>query len=219
VAFRGGGGGVASGSAIMRRRVTRILLIALLGAAVVAAAAAVTYATGVWWPLSAGTQAQVEQAIVGFESARSSERPAGMVGRRLTKADRAALQARFLQRLQRYATGPALAWGDTWDYAAALRDDEWDARELVGVSGRIVYWDGPRGGLGGRAHVKAGVERRYQVVTWDEASGKAVPQQEWITGVVVKDYALRRVDGVWKVADTSTWRFFDPATGRLSTGP
>ena len=40
-----------------------------------------------------------------------------------------------------------------------------------------------------------------------------------MTGVIVYDYTLRQVGGAWKVADSTWWRFYDPATGRLSTGP
>jgi hypothetical protein len=202
-----------------RRWITRILLIGLLAAAAVAVAAAVTYATGLWGSLADTEQAQVRRAIVGYELAKASVRPASMVGRRLTKSDKAALQARFRRRLARYSSGRALAWRDGWDYSAALREDEWDTRELVGVSGRIVYWDVLRKGWGGDVHVRAGVQKRYKVVTWDAAAGRAIPKQDWVTGVIVYEYTLRRVGGAWKVADSAHWRFYDPATGQLNTGP
>ena len=202
-----------------RRWVTRILLVALLGGALVAAVAAVTYATGVWGSLSRDDQAQVKQTIVGYELAKASVREPGMVGKRLTKRDKAALQARFRREIARYSTGPALAWGEDWDYTAALREDEWDTRELIGVSGRIVYWDVRPKGPGGDARVRAGVEKRYKVVAWDAAARRAVPKQDWVTGVIVYDYTLRKVDGTWKVVDSAWWRFYDPATGQLGTGP
>jgi len=203
-----------------RHWVRRILLIASFSCAVVAAAAAVTYAIGLWGtPVPGDVQAQVKRAIVGYELAMASERPSGLVGKTLSNNDKAALQARFLRRLDRYATGPARAWGDTWDYAAALREDEWDTRELVGVTGRIVYWQGPRREADGEVHVKAGVATRYKVIAWDAAAGRAIPKQDWVTGVVVKDYILRQADGAWKVADSATWRYYDPANGQLGTGP
>ena len=100
-----------------------------------------------------------------------------------------------------------------------MLEDEWDTRELIGVTGRIVYWNVRPRGLSGDARVRAGVEKRYKVVAWDAASGRAVPKQDWVTGVIVYDYTLRQVGGAWRVADSTWWRFFDPATGQLNTGP
>jgi hypothetical protein len=142
-----------------------------------------------------------------------------MVGKKLTARDKAQFQARFRRELARYATGAALAWGAGWDYPAALREDEWDTRELVGVSGRVVYWDDAHGDVQGLAHVKAGVETRFKVIAWDAEAGRATPAQDWVTGVIVYDYTPREVDGVWKVDDSTWWRFYDPSTGRFSTGP
>jgi hypothetical protein len=68
-------------------------------------------------------------------------------------------------------------------------------------------------------HVRAGVETRYETIAWNAAAGHAVPKQDWVTGVIVKEHTLRQVDGAWKVADSATWRFYDPATGQLGTGP
>jgi hypothetical protein len=215
-----GGAEMAAGTSTAGRRwVTRFLLVALLGGALVAAVAAVTYATGVWGSLSSADRAQAKQAIVGYELAKASVRLPGMVGKRLTKRDKAVLQARFRREIARYATGPALAWGEDWDYPAALREDEWDTRELVGVSGRIAYWDVRPQGPGGDFRVRAGVEKRYKVIAWDAADRRAVPKRDWVTGVIVYDYTLRKVAGAWKVADSAWWRFYDPATGQLGTGP
>jgi hypothetical protein len=196
-----------------------VFLVGLLGAAVVVAVVGVTDATGFWGSLSGRTQAQLKQAVVRYELAKASMRPARMIGKKLTRADKAALQTRFLRRLDRYATGRARSEGDTWDYAAALLEDEWDARELVGVTGRIVYWDDAQKDLQGDVHVKAGVQERHKVVVWDAAANAADPAQDWVTGVIVYDYTLREVDGAWKVADSSWWRFYDPNTGELGTGP
>ena len=68
-------------------------------------------------------------------------------------------------------------------------------------------------------HVKAGVATRYEVIAWDAAAGRAIPKQDWVTGVVVKDYILRQADGAWKVADSATWRYYDPTNGQIGTGP
>ncbi len=210
---------MAAGTSRVGLWVTRIVLVGLLAAAVVAAVAGITYATGVWGPLSDDLQAQARRAVAGYELAKASVRPAGMIGKKLAKSDEATLQTRFRHELARYATGPALAWGEDWDYPAALREDEWDTRELVGVTGRIVYWDARPKGLGGDIHVRAGVETRFKVIAWDAAAGRAIPKQDWVTGVIVNDYTLRQVDGTWKVVDGTWWRFYDPATGRLTTGP
>ena len=210
---------MATGTSRARRWITRIVFVGLFAAAVAAAIAAVTFATGGWGRLSDAEQAEARRTIVGYELAKASVRRPGMVGQKLTKRDKAVLQARFRRELARYSTGPALAWGEDWDYPAALREDEWDTRELVGVSGRIVYWDARPKGLSSDLRVRAGVEKRYKVVVWDGAAGRAVPKQDWVTGVIVYDYTLRQVDGAWKVADSTWWRFYDPATGQLGTGP
>ena len=210
---------MATGTSRARRWVTRLILVGLFAAAVAAAIAAVTYATGGWGRLSDAEQAEARRTIVGYELAKASARRPGMVGKKLTKRDKAVLQARFRRELARYSTGRALAWGEGWDYPAALREDEWDTRELVGVTGRIVYWDVRTKGLSGDCRVRAGVEKRYKVVVWDGAAGRAVPKQDWVTGVIVYDYTLKQVGGAWKVADSTWWRFYDPATGQLSSGP
>ena len=210
---------MTAGTSRARRWTTRIVLSGLFGAAVVGLVAAVTYATGAWGPLSDGVQADVGQAIVGYELAKDPIRISGTAGRDLTRSDRAALQERFLRRLERYATGPALADGRAYDYVTVFKDSERRGRRIVGATGWIAYWDGPRKDMDGEVHVRAGVGHRYEVILWDEDKDRAVPQQDWVPSVVVYDYSLRQVDGVWKVADSAHWRFFDPATGQLGTGP
>jgi hypothetical protein len=210
---------VAAGTSRAGRWVTRIVLIGLLAAVVVAAVAGITYATGMWGPLSDDLQEQTKRAIVGYELAKDPIRLRGTAGRKLTEGEKAALQARFLRRLARYATGTALRAGRDYDFVAGLRDSERRGRQILGVSGAIAFWESPRKSIDGGLHVRAGVGRRYEVVLWDRETGDAVPQSDWVPTVAVNDYTLRQVDGVWKVADSTWWRFYDPATGQFGTGP
>ena len=210
---------MAAGTSRSGRWVTRVVLVCLFVAAVAAAVAGITYAVGTWGPLSDEVQTQVRQAVLGYELAAEITRPPALIGKKLTKSDKAALQARYLRRLARYATDPAVDAARDYDYAALLRGSEHGGRELVGVTGRIVYWDGARKVVGGDVHVRAGVGTRFKVIRWDDKTRRAVPQEDWMPEVTVYDFTLRQVDGAWKVADARHWRFYDPATGRLSTGP
>lgn len=194
-------------------------LIVAVVAAIVVLTATGALAARRWVPPAAETEAQLRQAVVGFELAQAPSRPARMVGKKLTAGDKAALQARYLRRLERYAGGPELQQSQDWDYAAALREDEWDVRELTGCTGAMVYWDFQHRDADGSVQVRAGVEKHHTVVTWDAAAGRAVPYDDWVTGVVVNQYTLKQVDGAWKVFGTRWWRFYDPATGGLTTGP
>jgi len=198
---------------------TRLVLVIALVVAVVVVLTGGALAARRRAPLSAEADAQIRKAIVGFELSKASARPASMIGKKLTADDKAALQARFLRRLQRFAGGPELQHWQSWDYARGLLEDEWDARELTGCKGKVVYWDFRHRDAGGGVVVRAGVEQRYGVVTWDAATGRAVPHGDWVTGVSVNDYTLKQTDGVWKVFGSEHWRFYDPATRQLGTGP
>ncbi len=210
---------MSTGLHTKRRRPRRVLLVAALAAAVLMAVAAGALTARRWAPVPQTTQTQLKRAVVGFELAKASARPQRMIGKKLTAEDKAELQTRFLRRLGRFSVGPALAQWRTWDYARALLEDEWDTRELVGTTGRIVYWDIRHRDAGGALVVRAGVEKRYKVVTWDAKASRAVPRKDWVTGVLVDEYALRQVDGTWMVVSSDHWRFWDPATGQLTTGP
>ena len=48
---------------------------------------------------------------------------------------------------------------------------------------------------------------------------RAVPHKDWVTGVSVNRYTLREADGVWKILGSEHWRFYDPVTHQLGTGP
>ena len=93
------------------------------------------------------------------------------------------------------------------------------AAEALGASlvGHGCEAPGCRRGL--RAgEVRAGVAKRYRVVTWDAAAERAVPHKDWVTGVSVNRYTLREADGVWKIFGSEHWRFYDPVTHQLGTG-
>jgi hypothetical protein len=165
------------------------------------------------------TDAKLRDAVVGFELAKASARPARMIGKKLTADDKAALQSAYLRKLQRFAGGPELQEWRSWDYARALLEDEWDTRELTGCTGKVVYWDFLHRDTGGGVEVRAGVAKRYRVVTWDAAAERAVPHKDWVTGVSDNQYTLREADGVWKIFGSEHWRFYDPVTHQLGTGP
>lgn len=200
----------------MSRR--RTIFVAAL-VAVVAVVVGAAFAAHRWMPLSSDTEAQARKAIVGFELAKASTRPDNMIGKKLAPEDKTALQARFLRRIQRFASGPELQQWQRWDYARALLEDERGGGEFAGVAGEIVYWDSLRRGLDGSLVIRAGVGERYRIVKWDAAAGRAVPYRSWEPSVSVDDYTLKKSDGVWKVFTTRHWMFFDPATGQLGTGP
>jgi hypothetical protein len=193
-------------------------IVAALSAAACLALLAVLLA----WPKSPSgspLEAQLRSVIVGFELAKASVRPPSMIGRQLTAADKAELQAGFLARIQRFAAGEELRRWQTWDYPRALLEDEWGTRELTACRGRLVYWDFRHRTVDGGVVVRAGVEQRFSVVKWDAKAGRSLPRDDWVTGVSVREYTLRRSDGAWKVAASRHWMFYDPATGRLETGP
>jgi hypothetical protein len=210
---------VASGTSKTRRRVTRIALVCLFVVAVAAAVAGITYAAGMWGPLSDDVQAQVRQAVVDYELAAQITRPPDLAGKKLTKADTAALEALYLRRLADYATGTALTTANDYDYRALLRSQESATRQVVGVTGKVAYWDRPWKKANGDVRVRAGVALRFKVVRWDARTARAVPQEAWMPMVTIWDFTLRQVDGVWKVADKTHWRFLDPATGQVTNGP
>jgi hypothetical protein len=197
-----------------RRHRSWLIVVAALALAVVAG-----MALWRWAPPSAATDAALRETLVRFELAKASLRPPSLVGRTLTAEDRTALQAAFERRLEATAGGQLLARWRHWDYAKALLADEWDTRELTGCTGRVVYWDFLRRSLDGSVQVRAGIAERYRVIRWDAAEGRATPQQAWATGVAVNRYTLRKVHGVWKVVASDWWRFYDPATHTLGTGP
>jgi hypothetical protein len=201
----------------MSRR--RFIVVWALVAAVAAVLAGTAFGGHRWAPLSSETEAKVRAAIVGFELAKASSRPADMIGKQLTADDKALLQANFLRRIERYATGPELRQWQRWDYPRALLEDEWDTRELTGCRGEIIYWDFQRRNLDGSLLVRAGVEQRYSVVTWDAKTRKTVRGDDWVTGVSVNDYVVKKSGGVWKVCSSDHWMFYDPSTRQLRTGP
>lgn len=194
----------------------------MLVVTLVAVAVAVTAAVTMWrWSSpTAATRAELSDTVLRFELAKAHTLPVELVGRELTAADRQALQQGFEERLARVSTGEELARWREWDYVEALLyDAQGRGGQAVDCSGEIVYWEFLRREVGGAVVVRGGVAQRYGIVAWDAAEGRVVPRPDWVPNAVVYDYTLERVDGVWKVVDTEHWRFWDPATGELSTGP
>ncbi len=195
-----------------------VVLVVTLVALAVAATSLVTMWR--WNGPSAATTAELSDAVLRFELAKAHTLPVELVGRELTEADRQALQLGFEERLERVCAGEELARWREWDYVEALLwDAQGRARQPVGCSGEIVYWEFLRREVGGAVVVRGGVAEHYRMVEWNAALGRAVPRPAWEPGSVVYEYTLERVDGAWKVVDTEHWRFWDPVTGELSTGP
>ncbi len=201
------------GMRIARRKRTLAVVVAIV------AASAVLGGLWRWVQPSGATDAALQDVVLRYELAKAPVRPSTLVGKPLTGADRAALQSAFERRLSKVAGGRLLEEWRAWDYAAALLADEWGTRQLVGCSGEVVYWDFLRRDLDGTIQVRAGVVEHHEVVHWDASLGRAIPQEEWTTGVSVNHYTLQRADDVWKVFRSDHWRFYDVATGTLATGP
>ncbi len=202
----------------MTGRPRPVVLVVTLVAVAVAVTAAVTMWR--WTGPSAATAAELRDAVVRFELAKAHTLPVELVGRELTAADRQALQQAFEERLERVCAGEELAGWREWDCVAALLNDaQGRGRWPVDCSGEIVYWEFLRREVGGAVVVRGGVAQRYRMVQWDAEDGRIVPRPDWVPGSIVLEYTLELVDGAWKVVDTEHWRFWDPATGELSTGP
>lgn len=197
----------------------RAMLLGALVAALVAMVAGVAFAVHRSTPLSSETEAQVRKTILGFELAKASSRPKDMIGKKLSAEDKARLQARFLRRVERFATGPELRRWQSWDYARALLEDEGRRGEFVSCTGRIVYWDFLRRGLDGSIVVRAAVGQHYRIAEWDAAADRVVPKRDWEPCVGVRAYTLKESGGAWKVSATDHWMFYDPATGQLGLAP
>ncbi len=188
----------------------------------VAAAVVVTAALTMWrWSRPpAATTAELSDAVVRFELAKAHTLPVELVGRELTTADRRHSKQGFEERLAHVCAGEELVRWREWDYVEALLYDAQGRGGLpVECSGEIVYWEFLRREVGGAVVVRGGVAQRYRMVEWDAEDGRVVPRPDWVPNVVVYDYTLERVDGVWKVVDSRHWRFWDATTGELSTGP
>ena len=202
----------------MSGRPRRVVLVVTLAAIAVAVTAAVTMWR--WTGPSAATAVELRDTVVRFELAKAHTMPVEFVGRELTAADRQALQQTFARRLERVCAGEELARWREWEYVEALLyDAQGRGGWPVECSGEIVYWEFLRREVGGAVVVRAGVAQHYRMLEWDADDGRVVPRPDWVPNAVVLDYTLERVGGVWKVVDTRHWRFWDAATGELSTGP
>lgn len=189
-----------------------------------AALAAVLLAAGVfaawrWTPPSTAGDAGLHDGVVRFEQALASIRPSELVGTSLTAADRESLQMAYVARLEDAAAGDALKKWRDWDYAKALLQDEDGGVQITGCTEKVVYWDFLRREVDGDVAVHAGVEERFHRVKWDANAQRAVPQPDWVAGVTVWEYTLRKTDANWRVVERTHWRFYDPATDTLNTGP
>jgi len=177
-----------------------------------------------WWPPSDTTQAGLKAAIVRYDLAwaSSSVRPAQLVGKKLTPADKKMLQQAWLDRLEAAASGQALNESRDFDYTAAFASAEWHTsqgtRELINCSGTLIYWDFLHRKPDGSVLVRAGVAVHFKEIVWNPDQHKAISQEDWAPCIAVQDYTLKKIDGTWKVTATKYWRWYDPATKALFTG-
>ncbi len=188
----------------------RVLRPVFVGLAVVAAAVAVI----VWLPLAADVKADIQDAIVGFESAGEATWPASEpITLPLTEAEQAALAADVERGLQPYASDEALA---AFDPRLAVQDftesssGTWP-QVVTGWRARVVSFDFVRQTLRGDVIVRAGVRRARQLGRMSAQKGRIVALRWlWDDVGVVREYTLRDTVDAWKVVEWSYWGVCGP---------
>jgi hypothetical protein len=190
--------------------VRRVLVPVAAGLVVVAVALAVI----VWLPLDAQVEADVREAIVGYETSTEAAWPAEKpIALPLTEEERAALAADVERRRAEFATDEALAhYGPglaVRDFAASSRRDwPWI---VTGWRARIVYFDFVRQTLRGDVIVRAGVLRARQRRRMSAALGRLVaPRWRWDEEGIVIEYTLRDTGDAWKVVSSHQWGICGP---------
>ncbi len=181
------------------------LTVVLVGLAVVAAALAVI----VWLPLDAQVEADVKEALVGYETSREVAWPASEsyeppVG----DATKAALAADLERAVRRYAAGDALAAvAPARDVALFLKSLDDDDRWVVtGWDAEIVYFDFVRQTLRGDVVVRAGVRRAHQIGRSSPDKDRIVARRWlWEEDVDIYEYTLHDDGEGWKVVRAEHW--------------
>lgn len=203
----------------MRRRLPHaraVLAMLIVLAATVAAADAWTVA-----PPSGSTKTAITGAIVGYELAPVPLWPPALRGKlAFSAADRAALQADARRLMAQWATGAVLArWLDQDRPRALLDNRRTDhGRILIAARGRIAYYRFLRRVSGGRVVVRAAVEHILTSCRWGRHGALDVHAGALPTAVIM-DYTLQPVDGTWKVAGVTGWRFLQISSGRITYDP
>jgi hypothetical protein len=205
-----GGGGHDPQARRGRGLTRRILLPLAVGLAVVAAALAVI----VWLPLDEVVEADIRDAIVGYETTAAAAWPADQpIALPLSEEQRAALAAEVGRRRATYATDEALSH---YGPELAVRDFVSEARRdwpwiVTGWRARIVYFDFVRQTLRGDVIVRAGVLRARQRRRMSTQQGRLVaPRWLWDGEGVVYEYTLRDTGDAWKVVSSHQWGICGP---------
>lgn len=197
---------------------SRVLRPVLTGLTLVAAAISVI----IWLPLDAELEADVKEALVGYETSREVAWPASEpLALPLGEEDRAALVAKVERSLQRHAADNAL--GD-FDAAGAVKDFEAAATfdrpwVVTKWSGEVVSFDFVRQTLRGEVVVRAGVRRAHQTGRMNDEKGRVVARRwVWADGVVVVTYTLRDDGEHWKVVKAVPWGTCGPEGEDVAEG-
>lgn len=188
----------------------RVLRPAIAGLVVVAVAVAVI----VWLPLDANVEADVKEALVGFETAREVAWPASEpIHLPLSDVRRASLAHDLRSGLARYATGDALAEFDARGAVLAFASSAAENRPWVVTkwAGEVVWFDFVRQTLRGAVIVRAGVRRAHQVGRMD-ADRQRIVALRWgrDNGADIYEYTLRDTGDAWKVVTVKHWGVCGP---------
>ena len=186
-------------------------------------------AAGIWaveaWvlaPPSGHNRAAMTATVVGYELAPVPLWPAAYRGlSAFSAAQRDALQAASDAQMAKYATGGVL---ESWlggDRAQGMLDGRrtGGGRISIAARGRVAYYDFLRGLPDGRVVLRAAVEHFITSCRWSARRGAVAASTTASPTVVIMEYTLAAVDGVWKVAGVRGWRFMDIASGRISYDP
>lgn len=176
-----------------------------------------------WVPPSAGTKAAVLDAVVGYELAPASVWPEAYWGAgRLSPEARDEIQAAYERRMGAYATGGILQRWQSRDFARGLLDSRASngGRICIAGAGKVVYYDFRSRRPNGNLVVRIGVQHRFAAGRWDPRAQTVTDVETDLKQVVViMDYTLTEVGGVWKVAAAHGWRFLDMTDGRITYDP
>lgn len=198
-----------------RRTAVTLLLVVL---AIAAAAFLI-----VWLPPSGDVKTEVKATVLEYELAREVAWPKGAtIGLPLTPAQEHALAVTLRTRVSHYAAGDALAAYDGELAARSFADDnEVDPTVvLTNWKGEIVYFDFVRHTLPLGLIVRVGVLKAHRVgrvnaVAHRVFAGKWV----WAESAEINEYALRQVDGAWRVVRVKHWGACGPEGEDVAEGP
>lgn len=198
------------GGAAPALRLRRVLVPVAIGLAVVAAALAII----VWLPLDAKVEADIKEALVGYETSREVAWPASQpITLPLTVAEQAALADDLRRGLSRVAAGDALAGLDARETVqafaySAVQSSPW---VITKWDGEVVFFDLVRQTLRGDVIVRAGVRRGRQTGRMKAERQRIVALRwVWDDGADIYEYTLRDTGDTWKVVAATHWGVCGP---------